>query len=568
MGLTFGEVVARNEIENRDVRHPSDALTRAMERRDPNRWSRYRTDPIGYMREIMEIEPWSSSRGGQLELLHDIGESVENQLRGVKSVPKTFRIAAGQGCGKTYISAGLVNWFFDCFVPGVTITTAPTFEQVNLLLWKNLKTMRAAAISRGHNLLGRILPKDPRLESHYSHFAIGRTTSDAGGQGSARAQGQHERFMFFVIDEAEGVEQYQYDAINAMLTGGDVMLWLMIANPQTRNSAFHKYSMMPNVRNYTWSLLDTPNVKTGRTIVPGSTSREWVCEMIASHCEVVDHHNEDKFTFELPWDVPYHSDGQQKLIYRRGTVFAPDPEFQFRVLGVPPVETSGYTLIPSQRFELAKTRSVDTSEYIRAQIGVDCARGGSDKGKIYRYQAQTLHFEAELQSYADQKDITYHYTREIIKSIGRAIDGGAQQISVRIDGSGGYGGGIIDALYASDEIAALGDRCGFDFHEVQFGSSATNPQMYANKITEIYATAGEVLNDTYVINPPPLLQSDLCDRRYTYVSRGSGTVRMLEDKNQFKLRVKPRRSPDDGDAAVLALAPENIFEKHIGLMIF
>ena len=54
---------------------------------------------------------------------------------------------------------------------------------------------------------------------------------------------------------------------------------------------------------------------------------------------------------------------------------------------------------------------------------------------------------------------------------------------------------------------------------------------------------------------PDEMEDDLVDRRFDYVNRQGRILRKLEQKDVFKKRHKGR-SPDDGDGAVLALAPE------------
>ncbi|GAA5503006.1 hypothetical protein Dxin01_02755 [Deinococcus xinjiangensis] len=506
----------------------------------------------------MEIEPWAGRNGkrGQLELVQDIGASVKRQLAGDASAPKIFRVDSAHGVGKTYIAAGLVNWFFDAFTPSLTISTAPSKDQVELLLWKDIKTQR-----KGKGLPGRVLPGSPRMVRSENHWAIGRTTSDAGGQGTARAQGQHAKFMLFVVDEAEGVPQYQYDAINAMMTGGVVILWLLIANPMTRTSAFHKLGKLPGVLNYNFSLIDFPNVVEGVDVVPGGTSRSWFNGMVVKHCEITDAHDADLLTFAVDWEVRAEIRPGEEVAYPAGTIFIPDPEFQFRVLGVPPATNAGDALISTARFEAAVARPIPDQRDMRvAQIGIDCARFGPDAGNVYLYQGLVLTREAELRQADDFK-----YASEGKRAAFKAIDAGAELISFRIDGTGGYGSGKIDILKADAELHERAKEKGVRlvFHEVQFGSVPTDGEKYYDKATEIYGSAGEELLAASIPNPPEYLQSDFTERRTRFMTRTHEKlrriVRKLESKDEFKLRVQPSRSPDDGDGAGLALAEEGIF---------
>ena len=479
------------------------------------------------MRDVLNVHPWAGrNHKGQLELIQDIADSVRRQIAGEENVPKIFRVEAGHGVGKTFISAAVVNWFFDSYAPSITITTAPTKDQVELLLWKDIKSQRS-----GKGLPGRVLPGTPRMEKAPNHWAIGRTTSDNGGQGTARAQGQHAEYMLFICDEAEGVPKFQFDAINAMMTGGRVMIWLLIANPQTQGSEFYKLGKRPGVMNYRLSLLDFPNVLDGTDTVPGGTSREWVDGMIDSHCEPVPAHNEDEYTFEVPW--------------RPGVIFRPDPEFQFRVMGVPPRNVALKSFTTPGAYEAALNRLLPLATPDVVQIGVDVARFGNDYGKVYVYARGTLRLTASL-----SKLDTFAYVEAVRRAVQEA---GPGALSIRVDGTGGFGAGIIDLLRADEELQARAPA----IHEVQFGAAAHDPEKYADLVTNLYAEAAETLRGAQVLKAqvPTELEDDLVDRRFDYVNRQGRILRKLEQKDVFKKRHKGR-SPDDGDGAVLALAPE------------
>ncbi|MFC6667197.1 hypothetical protein ACFP9V_19400 [Deinococcus radiopugnans] len=132
---------------------------------------------------------------------------------------------------------------------------------------------------------------------------------------------------------------------------------------------------------------------------------------------------------------------------------------------------------------------------------------------------------------------------------------GVTRLSVRVDA--GYGGGIVDGLSKLVELAALFPD-GYVVHEVAFGSSPKDPDQYADLVTEMYALTDEVLSVIRIEHPPLLLKRDLTERKYGYVTKGDRDVRKLEKKSDFKKRTKGQ-SPDDGDGAVLTLAPERLF---------
>ena len=49
-------------------------------------------------------------------------------------------VPSGHGVGKTWIEARIALWFLNCFPPAKVISTAPTWSQVSLLLWSEIKS--------------------------------------------------------------------------------------------------------------------------------------------------------------------------------------------------------------------------------------------------------------------------------------------------------------------------------------------------------------------------------------------------------------------------------------------
>lgn len=498
---------------------------------------------MGYCRDVLGIEPWAGRNGnkGQLELFQDIGESVRRQLAGLPAT-KIFRVEAGHGVGKTFGAAALVSWFFDCFVPSMTMTTAPTSDQVEKLLWKDIRTQR-----EGKGLPGTLPPSAPQIVSAANHMAYGRTTNNSGGQGTSRVQGQHNKFQLQVLDEAEGVEEFFFDAVNAMMTGGVVQICLAIANPLTRSSPFAKLGKRRGVGNYRLSVLDFPNVVDGRSTIPGGTERGWVNAMIEKCCEVVASPDEDNHTFSVHWDVTT-DDGE--VLFTAGTVFQPDAEFMFRVMGIAPKNISSNTLITVGRYESATKREAIASDVGLVRYGVDVARDGDDVGTVYRAWKGVIKRIGRL-----SKLKTEDYLGLLKDDMKKCSAAGAMSIHVRVDGGGGFGGGLVDGLRVDVDLQDLVPD--FQVFEVHNGGTAYDETAYADVVTELYAEAAEALKALRLESPPEELERDLTERTYSWVHKNGRAVKKLEPKPGFKKRIK--RSPDDGDGLVLAAAPVHIF---------
>ena len=456
----------------------------------------------------------------------------------------------------------LVNWFFDCFPPsrrerGSTVyTTAPTASQVEDLLWADVKSMRPK------ELPGRVLPGTPRMVKGENWWAVGRTTSDSGGKGSARFQGKHPEFGLFILDEAEGVADFVFKAVWAMMTGCRVVIVLMLGNPQTRTSRFHKVGQEPGVANYRLSVLDHPNVLDGRETVPGATRREWVVKCVQKWCEVVDQGSEDDHTFTLPFDVPAPAQGTGSS-GPAGTIFRPNAEFLFRVMGIAPANISDDTFVPVGRFEAACKRERQEDHPAIARMGMDCAGYGTDLGTLYIRHNGAVWRAAQ---FAQQDPTDYWFvTRRAALAL---ADEGVKSLHIRIDAGGGFGLGPADLL----KREALLQEAFEDYQVLlsDFGGSPYDRDSYADLGTEMYAEAAESIKGLTILRPPEALEGDLCERRYTFVNISGHAVKKLEPKEQFRKRMQQQglaRSPDDGDGFVLACGPDYLFDEEIAIEI-
>lgn len=458
------------------------------------------------------------------------GQMTESQLTCYvpdQIIKNRIRIESGHTIGKTKCLSGLVNHFFDCFVPCVGYCFAPSWEQIHDLLFKEIKTDR-----RDKGLPGRIL--DLELKASDNHFIKGKATNNADSTGTERAQGQHGRYNIFVFDEAEGIPDFVWDAVDGMTSGG-ISIVLMAANPRTRSSRFHKVRAHSNVQSFRVSCLQHPNVIANKEIVPGAVRRQYVNEMIEKHCRGVETHNADNHTFEVPWI--------------EDKVFEPDAEMMFRVLGVAPANISDKNLIPYGRYEAATKREPIEDRPAVARLGIDCARWGRDLGKGYtRWNGRAYPFA----SFAKQDSFEYYFAakRECLKLAGQ----GVTSIHVRVDAGGGFGAGVVDLLKVDDEL----NKGFIDFKviECNFGGSPTDKHAYYDSITEWTADVAESLKGLAVVGAPDSLEEDLCEREVEPRNKEGRFVRKLEDKDKFRKRIG--RSPDDGDGFILAVVMDNL----------
>ena len=258
----------------------ADKLLAHAEEVEERNLAQFTYDPIDYVETILGYIPYAGMNGeaGQAEILNDYAHCIKQQherydyQNGIigaddltvwepgQVIKNTLSIDAGHNLGKTFTLALMVNHFIDCFTPSIIYSYAPKKEQIKDLLWKEIKTQR-----QDKGLQGRIL--ELRLDIAANHFAKGVATDNSHGTGTEKAQGQHGKYLMFVIDEAEGVPAFVYDAIESMTSGGVANIVIVARNPRTRTCRAHKIRSKSTTKTYRLSCLNHPNVVTGREVV-------------------------------------------------------------------------------------------------------------------------------------------------------------------------------------------------------------------------------------------------------------------------------------------------------------
>ena len=97
----------------------------------------------------------------QIEVMQSILDNTHTTVR------------SGHGVGKSHISARIVIWFLMAFRPSKVITTAPTWNQVENVLWAEIN----AIYKRSKIPIGGTILKT-KLEASDDHFAIGFSTNE------------------------------------------------------------------------------------------------------------------------------------------------------------------------------------------------------------------------------------------------------------------------------------------------------------------------------------------------------------------------------------------------------
>ena len=417
-----------------------------------------------------------------------LGVSLWNKQKEVlRAVERERRVAvkSGNGLGKDFTAAVAVLWYVHAHDPAVVLSTAPTFRQVRHVLWRQIHRLyRNAADTLG----GRML--DTRWEVAEDRYAMGLSASDAD-----QFQGFHCENMLVVVDEAEGVAEPIYEAVEAVMTSAHPTL-LLIGNPTTTSGGFHRAFHRESgiYETITMSALESPNVEQGRIVIPGLTTAEWVEERRALWGE-----NSEMFRARVMGEFPDR--GEDNLIAISDIDDATYPP------GEVPAATGGYEPVI---------------------LGVDVARFGVDRSVIMVRRGDVVVDVRVFHGFAN--------TAVAGAVIAAVRDRSPRQITVD---ETGLGSGVVDILREQGQPVY-----GFN------GSAAPLREevICANLRAEGYWTLARRFREHSIRIPRDAeLIAELASLRYRYNSRGKV---LMESKESMKNRGLP--SPDKADALMLA----------------
>jgi hypothetical protein len=457
----------------------------------------YRSDPELYAEQVLQIAWWEKQR--------EVARSVATRR-------KTF-VKASHSVGKTHLGGGLTNWFFDNHGPSITLTTAPTKQQVEDLLWKEVRTQRGGRPG--------LQPKAPRMEYAPDWFASGYTARDANA-----FQGRHEEHVLIIFDEGTGIDGAFWDAAEGMMTGGDGCHWLVILNPTDTATRAYDEEQSGDWNVITIAALEHPNIAAelaGKPPpFPKAVRLAWLLERIQRWCTPISPGDRRAGDIEFPPGS--------------GIWYRPGPLFEGRVMGRWP--TSGSTSVWTEAMWLAAQLPMPVPNE-PLEIGCDVARYGDDYTSIVvRRGPCVLHHETHNGWSTSQ---TAGQLKVLAKQF--ASEGeDPRQVAVKVDDDG-VGGGVTDKAE------------GFSFQPVSGAGTPQQPEDYPNKRSELWFTVaaradqGRLDLSRLSDESRKLIRTQVMAPKWKMDADGR---RVVEVKDVTKQRVK--RSPDDADALNLAFA--------------
>lgn len=389
------------------------------------------------------------------------------------------------GVGKTALAARLALWFLVAHERSIVLTTAPTYNQVRNLLWRELRSAHGRASS--------VLPGRP-LQTEYNlgpdWYALGFKAEDTKPD---RFQGFHAEKAFVIIDEAAGVAETVFEALDAVMTS-EASRMLLVGNPTNPSGTFYNafHAARTLYRQVAIPASATPNIVAGETIRPYLITQQWIDDAIAKHGE----------------DSPY----VQARVHA-----------EFPSLG-------DDALIPLAWIEAADSRAIDDDGPWEA--GLDVARMGSDQSALCIRHGNKIVFETAWSGMD---------TMQTVGKVRGLLTPYPQISALKVDVIG-IGAGVADRLREQK----------YPVVEINVARQARDSDAFASLRHELWWNLRERFQHGEIGGPlDDATMGQLSSVRYKYDSRHTRPV--IESKDDARKRGV--KSPDRAEAMMLAFAP-------------
>jgi hypothetical protein len=408
--------------------------------------------------------------------------------------------------GKTYAIAVAVLWWLVAHPDGIVVTTAPTWLQVEKVIWGEIRKLLLCA--QAHGVIAFPTPQRTELKLGVQNYALGLSTDD-----SARFQGFHSGHVLVVLDEAPGVRAEVYEAIEGIRAGGQVHV-LAIGNPVMAAGAFYEAFAANRVgwRTFTINSFDTPpNLR--------SLSLEAMRQLPSG----------------LPEDDPIFAYQPRPYLVTRRWVYEKlwewgedSPLWQSRVLGSFP-EQAQDSLLSLRWLELAWEPKVVARDEDELYVGIDVAEGGGDETVcVVRTAAGRI---VATRSW-------HGHSRGPVINFLQSFDGRLTEINYDRAGVGAY---------FADDLDSFGS---VDVNGVNVGEASKFADRFRNLKAQLYWALREHFeNGGISALQDELTISQLASIRYEINSRGQIEIESKEARRQ-----RGARSPDRAEALMLAFA--------------
>lgn len=440
---------------------------------------RLRDNPIFFVDQVLGGVPWDK----QIQIIKSVRDNPRTTVRSCSD------------SGKSWTASVVALWFLFTHCPSTVITTAPTWRQVKDILWREIQ---ARYVVSKYPLGGEIIQTSLTINPKW--FAMGISTDEA-----ERFQGFHNENVLVIVDEASGVDELIFNAIENPLAGGHTRL-LLIGNPTQVSGSFYDSHRSQIYTSIHVSAFDTPNFAYFDITIDDIRNDTWRQKIDVNRLPF-------PYLISPAWVAERYLEwGEASLMW------------ECYVMGNFPMQGTD-TLIPLDGIEAAQQREIQP--HGTRAMGVDIARFGEDENVAIIRQGNTvLHMDTWRN--AD--------TMETAGRIAHLMNGW-QVTHANIDVIG-IGAGVVDRLHEQ----------GWAVNGVSVAERSVESEICSNLRAEIFWNLRQlIVNGDIDIPEDSKITSELASLKYKFNSRGQLVIESKEDMKKRGLQ-----SPDRADALALA----------------
>lgn len=436
-----------------------------------------------------------------------LGEDLwSKQAEILESVRDNRRTAVHSchGAGKSHIAARAIAWWIDVHPPGsaFVVSTAPSWPQVRAILWRYI-----GQVHRKAKLRGRVNQTEWWMGEELVGY--GRKPPDNDEDGF---QGVHAVYVLVVADEASGISGTLWLAILALLTTAECRV-LAIGNPDYQGSPFSKMCAPGSG----WNVVH----------IDGLATPNFTDEPKPHGAPLLD----QTWIDDLVKDFGVES-----------------PQYQAKVRGLFPSDRADGAIPWSwvQTCRTDETLEALTPLRLPVELGVDVG-GGGDLTVIRERTGPVAGRRWSINT--DDSEAIVDKVCDVIRE--------SAATSIKVD-FGGIGFGVTGSLRRR-VLAEWGERV--TVYGVNFGGGAKDPGKYVNVRAEMWweARLRSQAATWHLGDVDERTIADLVEPNWFEAKDGR-----IQIEAKDAIRGRLGRSPDDGDALVLAFyEPPVDVENHV-----
>lgn len=481
---------------------------------------RYQTDIIGFCRDVAGYTPCRTL--AELVAIRD-DEDARNvpehertlclwpkQIEILEGIMRDERVSVSSGhkISKSHTAGLAALWFYSCFHDAKVIFSSTTYHQVESILWAEFRRLRY----RSKVTIPGDMHEVASSGFKSSDFRIVQGFTAKEPEAIAGISGKN---LLFLLDEASGIPDKIFEAIEGNRAGGARIV--LFSNPTKTSGTFFDshHSKARNQLGPTGFLTFqvsselTPNAQTGRRLIPGLATKDYVDAMKAEWGE----------------DSPFY-------------------KVRIKGLFVKNEEGKPFSL---ELVTAAEERWAETVAMGRLHIGVDPAgpgENGDESGFAVRRGKKLLDLKT-FRGLTEEQHLDK--VLELLRAYrlpGDAAEGAMPIVAV--DREGPIGFKVYKVIKTHFELSR--DLPVFVLGERASDKAFRRPDIYDNHRDELWGNLESWIRDGGAILTDPKLEKELQAVEWT-----SNIRNRLKATSKDDLRKLLGRSPDRADALCLAV---------------